>query len=420
MNSSVSPPDQPPASPSSPPPSTSGSDSSIPSSSSAVPPINPTTSVPRSLTLSEMIALNESNSLTANHRGLSPSSIPYSPAFEQKKSANIQRLLNQETLDLESLKKSAWSGVPAPLRPAVWKILLGNLPVNASRRLPVLIQRREEYGAYRKNYYEISDHQRTESELDILRQIRQDVPRTCGQSAFFRHPNIQQSLERILYVFAIRHPASSYVQGINDLLLPFFAVYLYEYRPIWDVQSSRAETFTGAQDGNSSELDLTTEELHQLEGDCYWSLSNLLDTIQDHYTFAQPGIQRLIYRLQELIGRLDLSLLKHLDDHNVQFLHFAFRWFNCLLMREFSLPLIIRLWTTLFCEGDGISSLLVYTCAALLMKFSSRLKEMEFQDLVVFLQKLPTENWSESDMEMVLSQAFLYKSWFHSSPHHLQ
>jgi hypothetical protein len=34
-----------------------------------------------------------------------------------------------------------------------------------------------------------------------------------------------QSLERVLYVWAIRHPASGYVQGINDLATPFLVVF---------------------------------------------------------------------------------------------------------------------------------------------------------------------------------------------------
>lgn len=38
-----------------------------------------------------------------------------------------------------------------------------------------------------------------------------------------------QALERILYVWAIRHPASGYVQGINDLVCPFFQVFLSAY-----------------------------------------------------------------------------------------------------------------------------------------------------------------------------------------------
>jgi hypothetical protein len=32
--------------------------------------------------------------------------------------------------------------------------------------------------------------------------------------------------ERILYIWAIRHPGSGYVQGMNDLVTPFFAVFL--------------------------------------------------------------------------------------------------------------------------------------------------------------------------------------------------
>ena len=38
-----------------------------------------------------------------------------------------------------------------------------------------------------------------------------------------------QSLERVLYIWAIRHPASGYVQGINDLATPFFQVFLSAY-----------------------------------------------------------------------------------------------------------------------------------------------------------------------------------------------
>lgn len=40
---------------------------------------------------------------------------------------------------------------------------------------------------------------------------------------------ICQIFERILYIWAIRHPASGYVQGINDLVTPFFVVFLSEY-----------------------------------------------------------------------------------------------------------------------------------------------------------------------------------------------
>ena len=38
-----------------------------------------------------------------------------------------------------------------------------------------------------------------------------------------------QIMERILYIWAIRHPGSGYVQGMNDLVTPFFAVFLQSH-----------------------------------------------------------------------------------------------------------------------------------------------------------------------------------------------
>ena len=44
-----------------------------------------------------------------------------------------------------------------------------------------------------------------------------------------------------------------------------------------------------------------TQALTGAEADSYWCLCALLDGIQDHYTHAQPGIQRTVFRLQELV-----------------------------------------------------------------------------------------------------------------------
>ena len=43
--------------------------------------------------------------------------------------------------------------------------------------------------------------------------------------------SIQEMFERILYIWAMRHPASGYVQGINDLVTPFFVVFLQDLIP---------------------------------------------------------------------------------------------------------------------------------------------------------------------------------------------
>ena len=55
-----------------------------------------------------------------------------------------------------------------------------------------------------------------------------DVPRTAPAVQLFRDERIKLLLTRILYIWAMRHPASSYVQGINDLAMPLIVTFLTE------------------------------------------------------------------------------------------------------------------------------------------------------------------------------------------------
>lgn len=56
---------------------------------------------------------------------------------------------------------------------------------------------------------------------------------------------------------------------------------------------------------------LLPDDLQQVEADSYWCMAKLLDGIQDNYTFAQPGIQKKVYMLKELMQRID-GLFMHL------------------------------------------------------------------------------------------------------------
>lgn len=91
---------------------------------------------------------------------------------------------------------------------------------------------------------------------------------------------------------------------------------------------------------------LSRTRMEIVEADSFWCVCALLDTIQENYTFAQPGIQRKVQELKDLIGRVEPDLYHHFDTHGVEFLQFSFRWFNNLLMREIPLRATIRLWDT--------------------------------------------------------------------------
>lgn len=63
-----------------------------------------------------------------------------------------------------------------------------------------------------------------------------------------------------------------------------------------------------ADDGDVLNSDLShvsDADFADVEADSFWCFSKLLDSIQDHYVFAQPGIQRMVFKLKELTQRTD-------------------------------------------------------------------------------------------------------------------
>jgi len=71
-------------------------------------------------------------------------------------------------------------------------------------------------------------------------------------------------------------------------------------------------------------------------------------------------------------------------------------------------------------EEDGFSSFHLYVCAAFLVKWTEQLRKMDFQEIMMFLQSLPTRQWTEKDIELLLSEAFIWQSLFKGSGAHLK
>ncbi|XP_039009459.1 GTPase-activating protein gyp1-like isoform X2 [Hibiscus syriacus] len=337
------------------------------------------------------ITVNKLRASTSNieHAAREVKSAMGSRSTDSARVLKFTKELSREMVIIERLRELAWSGIPPYMRPDVWRLLLGYAPPNSDRREGVLRRKRIEYLDCVAQFYDIPETDRSDDEINMLRQQAQ----------------VQKSLERILYTWAIRHPASGYVQGINDIVTPFLVVFLSEY-------------LDGSIDSWSIS-DLSSANITNIEADCYWCLSQFLDGMQDHYTFAQPGIQRLVFKLKELVRRIDEPVSRHVENQGLEFLQFAFRWFNCLLIREIPFDLVTRLWDTYLAEGDALPDFLVYFFASFLLTWSDTLKKLDFQELVMFLQHLPTHNWTYQELEIVLSRAYMWHSMFNNSPSHL-
>ncbi|KAM9921289.1 hypothetical protein OXX59_006618 [Metschnikowia pulcherrima] len=378
----------------------------------------------------------------------------------QARIAKFTKVLGDDApaVNIQELRKLSWNGVPSGLRAVTWQLLLGYLPTNKTRQSSILQRKRQEYvegmAKYAAQFDEVpaspslSDSSNRDNsankEKQLFHQINIDVKRTNQTLRLYSYAATQKSLKKILFLWAIRHPASGYVQGINDICTPFYQIFLQNY--LWQLQRKHAHEFDGANDDSAlfipglldesftepEELEIYNDpNLAQLswenfdpgrlssrvaaiiEADSYWCISRLLDNITDNYIHEQPGIIKQVTELHDLIAKIDAPLVQHLQNEGIEFLQFSFRWMNCLLMRELSIELVIRMWDTYLSETPlGFSGFHIYVCAAFLIKFSAEIKEKDFQDILLFLQNPPTATWTEQDIELMLSEAFIWQSLY--------
>lgn len=288
----------------------------------------------------------------------------------------FKRILQNSSVSLPDLRAAAWSGIPEEVRAITWQLLLGHLPTNSERRVTTLERKRKEYLEAVRAAFNGTSTSRTGSSIGLTNlanqtssasgrgrgldeavwhQVSIDVPRTNPHIPLYAFEATQRSLERILYVWAIRHPASGYVQGINDLATPFLQVFLGTYITDLNVES-------GMDPGQ-----LPRPVLDAVEADTFWCLTKLLDGIQDNYIVAQPGIHRQVTALRDLTTRIDSGLAKHFEDEHVEYMQFSFRWMNCLLMRELSIKSVIRMWDTYMVRIAAFYPLLHCHCLQVLI-----------------------------------------------------
>ncbi|XP_031421739.1 TBC1 domain family member 22B isoform X1 [Clupea harengus] len=361
-----------------------------------------TSSVRSSLQKQQSLPVRPIVPLVARISDQNSSGAPPMTIREKTRLDKFRQLLASPNTDLEELRTHSWSGIPREVRPITWRLLSGYLPANMERREQVLQRKRDEYFGFIEQYY----HSRTdEHHRDTYRQIHIDIPRTNPLIPLFQQALVQEVFERILFIWAIRHPASGYVQGINDLVTPFFVVFLSEF------VEEDVENF------EMSGLSLDTQR--NIEADSFWCMSKLLDGIQDNYTFAQPGIQIKVKALEELVSRIDEDIHNHFQKCEVEYLQFAFRWMNNLLMRELPLRCTIRLWDTYQAESEGFSHFHQYVCAAFLIKWRKEILSMlDFQGLLMLLQNLPTIHWGNEEVGLLLAEAYRLKYMFADAPNH--
>lgn len=319
-------------------------------------------------------------------------------------------LLEVPVVDIEKIREISWAGIPNKYRATVWRLFLDYEPVNSAIRAATLQHKRNDYfDCVERVFSESQRHLWTNAQKQTESQILRDLPRT--KITLLKNERVQLLFERVLFVWSVRHPASGYVQGMNDLLQPFFFAFLVPHLPDLEIEDII----------ELENLDLVPEDaLREVEADCFWCFSKLLDGLQDLYTKDQPGLYKMLESLENVMDRVDPALSKAMKEQEIQYQEFAFRWMNCLLVREFSVPLLFRLWDSYLSNHSKISTTHVFVCAAMLTKLSPRLKGLSHADFVLEVQSIDPDSWTVNDIDEINAQAYVYERMFSHSPSHMR
>lgn len=335
------------------------------------------------------------------------------------KDSELEKAIFQDVVDLAQLQSFCLGyGVPKRVRAVVWQLLMGYAPQRATDRGKML-------RTARIAYYEMFDEflservALTKQDRSMYNLVLVDAPRTHpdGYHALFNKKCIQSSLERILYLWARSHPETSYFQGLNDLASIILVVFLECTLPnLADVSKPGQQDLLDHLDLPSFESSFLASPqcdealqsaLYCVEADAYHCLCILLDSIKRYHVFSPGGVysESMIVHFEEIIKRADPELHKHLQDSDLLFIQFAFRWMLCLFTRELETKNLVCLWDSYIIENLGFPLFHIYVCAAYLIELRSQLLGNDMITMMGFLQRAPTGHFTKHDVHRLVQNA---------------
>lgn len=189
---------------------------------------------------------------------------------------------------------------------------------------------------------------------------------------------------------------------MNDILAPVFAVFLCEVFQMDIIQL----------ENNSLEFasKIKDTDLQDVEADSYFVFSTLLERANWKFLKDFENIQALLSIFDEVIQFCHPKLWIFLKNNGIELIHFSFRWLFCLLLREFPLFLTVKIIDFYFVTTDNPQEMCLYFSMLLMFIFAPTIMKLDKDQALIFLQRLPTENWGYDDIDILFAEASSLKN----------
>lgn len=300
----------------------------------------------------------------------------------KNKDSPIDKILQCDRIDIKKLRQYAWCGLPNQYRNKVYRILLGITSYKNESYEKEIIEKNRFYFQNILAISEPSSHEKQfisvrEVYIDIdqktLKQIEIDVNRIPKQYLVYKNTSLKFIFTNILKIIAKRRPAIGYVQGMADLIIPLIEIYKNEFFA---------------------------------ESTIYFALSEILNSFQCFFIDNQDGIGRAIKKIGKILQVIDPTLYAYFKKINLEIHMFAFRWFNCLFVREFKLEYYLLIFDSML-STKNFELFLIYFSISLLIKLKSNILKLDFNELMLFLQNIDKLEWKYSDLKDMFANVYV-------------
>lgn len=289
--------------------------------------------------------------------------------YLESKEKKIVKLLNSDRFNKKEIQTICWGGIPEKYRPVCYKILLDCYPSYRKDVEEFEEALEEEYHSKIKNY----------ANNDALeRQIGIDVKR-MGPSAFTSQNKKAVEIEREMYIeflklYAYEEKSVGYVQGMADMLIPFFKTFRHE-------ENEKSSIF--------------------------YTYSSYMKNLKENLIGQQHGTEIQIYRMVSILKELDPELFEFCQETNLDFKICVFRWFNVMFTREFEHKTYFIFLDTILTVED-VNIFAVYFSVCIIMHFKQIiLNNQDTEENIMFLQNLKIINWDFDELLLIFSNVYV-------------
>jgi len=162
---------------------------------------------------------------------------------------------------------------------------------------------------------------------------------------------------------------------------------------------------------------LSEEQWLDVEAATYGFLETFIfEALLGYFDDSQSAVRKAIDRVSKLVHVVDAPFGEYLERENAVPMT-AFRWVVVLFFRDMPMELCLQLWDSYVAEESaepkiGLQRFHVCVLTAFYMWWKPVIQGMEFQDLIMTLQNIPTGRWTSREIKMLVAQAFIYKDLF--------